>query len=72
MEYDFKNNRIKELRKGSGISQSFLALSTGIKQANLCRWEKGINRPNIVDCWKLADFFGVTIDYLVGKSKNKK
>lgn len=68
MEYDFKHNRIKELRELSGISQRFLALTTGIKQANLCRWEKGLNKPNIADVWRLADYFGVTIDYLCGRT----
>ncbi|MBO5102624.1 MAG: helix-turn-helix transcriptional regulator [Clostridia bacterium] len=71
MEKDFRDNRIKELREVSGITQRFLSLTTGIKQANLCRWEKGLNRPNVQDCWKLADYFGVSIDYLVGRTDNK-
>ncbi len=63
------NNRLKELREMSGVSQRFLAVSTGIKQANLCRWENGQNKPNIEDCWRLADFFGVSLDYLCGRRK---
>lgn len=72
MKYEIKNNRIKHLREESGISQSFLATTTGIKQANLSRWEKGQTKPNVLDCWKLADYFGVTIDYLVGRTEKKK
>lgn len=67
MENNFRNNRIKELRLASGITQRQLAVNTGIQQANICRWEKGLNRPNIMDCWRLADFFGVSIDYLIGR-----
>lgn len=67
MARNFKNNRIKDLRHLSGITQRQLAINTGIQQANICRWEKGLNRPNIMDCWRLADYFGVTIDYLIGR-----
>ncbi len=67
MERNFRKNKIKELRLLVGITQRQLSISTGIQQANICRWEKGLNRPNIMDCWRLADFFGVTIDYLIGR-----
>ncbi len=64
---NFKQNRIKELRHLVGITQRQLSITTGIQQANICRWEKGLNRPNIMDCWRLADYFGVSLDYLVGR-----
>ena len=67
MERNFRKNKIKELRLLVGITQRQLSISTGIQQANICRWEKGLNRPNIMDCWRLADFFGVSIDYLIGR-----
>ena len=66
---NFKYNRIRELRNIVGITQRQLSIVTGIQQANICRWEKGLNRPNIMDCWRLADYFGVSIDYLCGRSK---
>ncbi len=68
-EKPFKN-RIKELRHLIGVTQRQLSVSTGIQQANICRWEKGLNRPNVMDCWRMADFFGVTIDYLVGRTED--
>ena len=67
MQRNFKHNRIKELRHVIGITQGELSINTGIQQANISRWEKGLNRPNIMDCWRLADYFGVTIDYLIGR-----
>ena len=57
---------MKENRKARGITQMQLADWTGIPQSTLCAWEKGTNIPNVVDCMKLADFYGITIDELVG------
>lgn len=69
MENLFKNNRIKELRLEKGLSQRQLAQAVGIKQANISRWETGIVVPSVEECWILADFFRVSIDFLVGKSQ---
>lgn len=63
---DFKNNRIKELREEKGISQRELAKKVDIKQANISRWEAGTIIPNVIDCWKIANFFNVSIEYLIG------
>lgn len=67
MEYDFKNNKISELRKEKGLTQNSLAKAIGTSQANLSRWEKGIIEPSIIECWKLADFFDVSIDVICGR-----
>ena len=69
MMYTFKNNRIAELRKNLGLSQRQLAKFVGTSQANLARWEQGLNEPSIIECWKIADFFEVSIDYLCGKAE---
>lgn len=70
MSINFKNNRIKELRENINLSQRALALEVKTSQANLSRWEQGIIEPSIVECWKLAEFFDVSIDYLCGKEKD--
>ena len=57
---------LKEHRENAGLSQSELARRTGIKQVNISRWERNENFPNIIDCITLADFYGISIDYLVG------
>lgn len=70
MDINFKSNRIKELRENMNLSQRELANFVKTSQANLSRWEQGIIEPSIVECWKLANFFGVTIDYLCGKESD--
>ena len=69
MEINFKNNKIAELRKEKGLSQRQLAKEIGTSQANLSRWEQGLNEPSIVECWKIADFFDVSVDYLLGRKE---
>ena len=69
MEYNFTNNKIAELRKERGLSQRSLAQAIGTSQANLSRWEQGLNEPSIIECWKLADFFEVSIDILCGRKE---
>ena len=67
MEINFKNNKIAELRRTANLSQRKLAQEIGTSQANLSRWEKGIIEPSIVECWKLANYFDVPIDFLCGR-----
>ena len=69
MEISFKNNKIFELRTEKKISQRKLSNELGTSQANLSRWEKGIVEPSIIECWKLADYFNVSIDYLCGRKE---
>lgn len=64
---DFGGNRIKELRLERGLSQRELAKVLDIKQANISRWEAAKVIPNVLDAWVMAEYFGVSIDYLVGK-----
>ena len=62
---------IKENRKSRDITQMQLSDWTGIPQTTLSAWEKGTNIPNVVDCMKLADFYGITVDELVGHELKK-
>lgn len=59
--------RISEIRKEKGVSQKDLAKILNVSPGNLCEWEKGRIEPNIFTLNKLADFFGCSIDYLVGR-----
>lgn len=70
MEITFTNNRIKELRENLNLSQRKLAVQLKTSQANVSRWEQGLNEPSILECWKMADFFDVSIDYLCGKESD--
>ena len=41
--------------------------ATGISNQNLSRWEQGKVLPNIDFCVKLADFYGISLDELIGR-----
>ena len=59
--------KIKELREEKQISQKALAVAIGTSQRNIGRWENGENEPSYSQLVKLADFFQVSLDYLVGR-----
>lgn len=64
-------NRLKELRKLKNLTQRELAKQIGITQPALSNYEDGRN-PEISILIKLADYFNVSVDYLIGrKPKNK-
>lgn len=69
MDYNFERNKIAEFRKAQNLSQRRLAKEIGTSQANLSRWEQGIIEPSIMECWKLADYFDVSIDELCGRKE---
>lgn len=60
--------RLKQLRENKGISQSQLASDFGISQGTVGNWESGIREPNFETISKLANFFNVSVDYLLGNS----
>lgn len=60
--------RIKELRVEDGLSQSELSRRTGLSQAAIALWESGDRVPNAISIIKLANFFEVSSDYILGLS----
>ncbi len=61
----------KEYRTEKKLSQRDLAQATGISQQAISFWEQDKRTPNMDDCIKLADFYGVTLDELVGRTPKK-
>lgn len=59
--------RLKELRKERNLLQKEVAKAIGTSQANIGRWESGQNEPSSHYVIALADFFGVSADYLLGR-----
>lgn len=59
-------NRIKLLRTEKGFSQAKLAKAIGATQKAVDFWEKGINEPKASFIIKLAKFFCVSADFLLG------
>ncbi len=58
--------RIYELRTEMKISQQTLADKIGVSRRAITFWESGINEPKATYIARLATFFGVTSDYLLG------
>lgn len=62
--------RIKSLRRGRGMTQTALGKIIGVTADAVCVYEKGKHYPEVRNLIILADFFGVSIDYLVGRTDN--
>lgn len=60
---------LKYQRESIGISKLELSKRVGTSHQNISRWESGEVLPNIDFCVKLADFYGITLDELVGRDK---
>jgi len=61
--------RLAELRKTrDGLTQEKLANILGVTQQAVGRWEKGLNKPDNDILVKLADFYHVSIDYILGRN----
>lgn len=61
-------NRIKDLREDMDLRQSDLAEKTGIDQRTISNYETGKTLPDAYALIRLADFFNVSIDYLLGRT----
>ncbi len=64
---EFKDRLIK-LRKELNLTQEELAQKIGYTRTAISAWEIGRNEPSNADTIKLAKYFGVSTDYLLGKS----
>jgi len=62
--------RLKELREKAGYSQYSFAAAFGTKQSTVGNWESGVREPKFDTMERLADFFGVSVDYLLGRTDN--
>lgn len=61
-------NRIKEIRLSRNIKQIELAKELKIAQGTLSTWETGKYEPDNESLKKLADYFNVSVDYLLGRT----
>ena len=58
-------NRLRQLRKSRGYTQISLQMQTGIEQALLSKFENGERVPPTETLVKLAEFYNVSIDYIL-------
>ncbi len=68
MENKFKHN-LKQLRLEKGIGQVSLAKQVGVSNGIISLWENGLREPNMSSLIVLANYFDVSIDYLVGREE---
>lgn len=66
MKVAFSKN-LKELRSAAHLKQSDLAERLHTTQRKISYWESGKIEPDLENLWKLADFFEISIDELVGR-----
>lgn len=63
------SKRIKELRKQKGYTQKEFADFIGVGQTTIANYEKGLRVPDTEKLNKIADYFQVTLDYLLGREE---
>ena len=61
-------NRIRDLREDRDLRQTDVSEAIGIDQRTLSNYETGKTNPDSFAIIKLADFFGVSADYLIGRT----
>lgn len=63
--------RIKKLRKSRNISQKAFGEIFNVSQQAVWKWESDLNEPDASTLVKIADFFGVSCDFLLGRANCK-
>lgn len=61
-------DRLVQLRKELNLTQTDFAKKIGFSRTAISAWEIGRNEPSNEDTIKIADFFGVSVDYIIGNS----
>lgn len=61
--------RIKDLMKSEKLTQMQLAHALEVGQSSISDWLNSKSEPSIENLWKLADYFDVSVDYLIGRKE---
>lgn len=64
--------KLKEIRKEKGITQTELAKKLGVASGTVGNWESGKREPDFETVSRLARFFGVSVDWLLGRARSKR
>ena len=62
--------RIKELREQKGVTQLKMALDLNMNQNTISRYEKGLRQADYKTLIAIADYFDVSIDYILMRTDN--
>ncbi len=63
------NERLKELRVEKNVTQQELGKLVNMSKMAISHWEKGHSEPSISQLIILSNYFGVSVDYLIGKNE---
>ncbi len=64
--------RLKEIRKAKGISQLKMAMDLNTNQNTISRYETGEREPGITELIRIADYFNISVDYLLERTDNPR
>lgn len=64
--------RLQELRKQKKITRDELAKALKLSYSAIAKYETNVRKPDQDTLKKIADFFDVTVDYLLGRSNHRK
>ena len=70
LEVNAMKNNLRKLRKARGLTQIALQMHTGIEQALLSKYETGERVPPTETLLILADFYDVSLDYILCRTDN--
>ena len=59
--------KLKRLRCKMNLTQKEVAEILGITRTVYANYEQGFREPDLLTLWKIADFFDVSVDYLLGR-----
>lgn len=65
------SERLLALRQERNLSQRSLVKEMGLALNTYVRYERGEREPDASTLVRIADFYGVTLDYLVGRSEER-
>lgn len=61
-------NNLKHIRERANYTQAYVADCLGITQQAYANYERGVRQPDNIMLKKIADLFGVSIDYILGRT----
>ena len=59
--------RLRECREKANLSQKYVAISFGVASPSVANWEREKTNPTLDNAIQLADLYGVSLDYLLGR-----
>ena len=63
-------NRLRELRNRKGVRQQDIADYLSVAKSTYSYWERGTIEINNENLFRLSDYYGVSVDYLLGRAED--